>query len=71
MPVEIIKNYVGYSHYSNITKKLELTKPQTIPYVTYDDGVPCYEVNLYLLSKLEEGVSTRVGGGTLRTYANQ
>lgn len=71
MPVETIKDYVCWSHYSNITQKLELTKPQTIPYVTYDNGVPCYEVNLYLLSKLEEGKSTRVGGGTLRTYANQ
>lgn len=71
MPVEIIKDYIGISYYSNITKKLELTKPRTIPYVTYNNGIPCYEVNLYLLSKLEDGVSTRVGGGTLRTYANQ
>ena len=71
MPVEIIKDYIGLSHYSNIEKKLNLTKPQTIPYVTYDNGIPCFEANLYLLSKLEEGKSTRVGGGTLRTYANQ
>ncbi len=71
MPVKTIKDYVGFSYYSNIKKKLNLTKSQTIPYVTYDNGIPCYEVNLYLLSKLEEGKSTRVGGGTLRTYANQ
>ena len=71
MPVQIIKDYIGLSHYSNIEKKLNLTKPQTIPYVTYENGIPCFEANLYLLSKLEEGKSTRVGGGTLRTYANQ
>ena len=71
MPVAIIKDYIGFSYYSNIEKKLNLTKPQTIPYVTYDNGIPCFETNHYLLSKLEEGKSTRVGGGTLRTYANQ
>ena len=48
MPVKTIKDYVGFSYYSNIKKKLNLTKSQTIPYVTYDNGIPCYEVNLYL-----------------------
>lgn len=70
MPVEIIKNYIDYGYYSNISNKLELVKPQTIPYVTYDNGQPCCEVNLYLRSKLKSGASTLVGGGTLRTYAN-
>lgn len=71
MPVEIIKDYISYGYYSNLKNKLELTKPQTIPYVTYVNGQPCHEVNLYLQSKLKDGLSTRVGGGTLRTYANQ
>lgn len=41
------------------------------PFITYDDGTPCFEANMYMHEQLELVRSRRMNGGTLNTYAKQ
>ncbi|HHF0555778.1 TPA: site-specific integrase, partial [Vibrio antiquarius] len=42
------------------------------PFISYPNGKPCYEANLYIRKLVQEGRSTfGKKGGTLHTYASQ
>lgn len=68
--VSIIKDFEMWDFYSPIDNKLKFIDASEIPFIRYPNRVPCYEANLYMQSKLHAGLSRRVKGGTLRTYAH-
>jgi site-specific recombinase XerD len=65
MPVVKLKNFSRWSHLG-FDGKLKFYKPRDLPFVTYKNGVPCYEANMYIHKLLEEGLKYQ----TIRTYAN-
>ena len=65
MPVVKLKNFSRWSHLG-LDGKLTFYKPRDIPFVTYKNGVPCYEANMYIHKLLEDGLKYE----TIRTYAN-
>lgn len=71
MPVSILKNFERWDFYSPLDNKLKMVNARNTPFITYDNNAPCIEANMYMQMQLRENRSTRVGGGTLRTYANQ
>ncbi|MFT6247114.1 MAG: site-specific recombinase XerD [Cognaticolwellia sp.] len=65
MPVVKLKDFSRWSHLG-FDGKLTFYKPRDIPFVTYKNGVPCYEANMYIHKLLEDGLKYQ----TIRTYAN-
>jgi len=55
--------------YSLLDKEINSNEVSDIPFTRWPNRMPCFEVNLYIISQLREGRSRRVKGGTLRTYA--
>ncbi|XNS81070.1 tyrosine-type recombinase/integrase [Vibrio cyclitrophicus] len=71
MPISRLKEFECWDYYSPLDNKLKMVNASDIPFVTYDNGMPCFELNMYMHKQLREGKSLRLGGGTLKTYANQ
>ncbi|KJG10175.1 hypothetical protein C0W96_06575 [Photobacterium kishitanii] len=69
MPITYLKDFQIWDFYRAATKKLQLVDKSNMPYVTYDNGFPCYEANAYLLGQAKKGRSLRINGGTVKTYA--
>lgn len=61
-----MKNFSRWSHIG-LDGQLEIIKPRNIPFVSYSNGVPCYEANMYIHKLLEYNRKD----STLKTYANQ
>lgn len=70
MPVRTFKDFDRWSHL-NLDGNLTMVNADGTPFITYQNGVPCYEANMYMLQQLEASRSRRGKGGSLRTYANQ
>ncbi|HCG6603362.1 TPA: site-specific integrase [Vibrio parahaemolyticus] len=70
MPVKTFKDFDRWSHLG-LDGKLSMVNADGTPFITYRNGVPCYEANMYMLHQLEASRSRRGKGGSLRTYANQ
>ncbi len=73
MTVIYIKNHVLWDIYNPLKDELYTLEPiKRYPFITYPNGIPCYEANLYIRKLVQEGVSTfGKKGGTLHTYASQ
>jgi integrase len=73
MTVSYIEDHVLWDGYNSLEDKLFTLKPiKRYPFITYPNGRPCYEANLYIRKLVQEGVSTfGKKGGTLHTYASQ
>ncbi|WP_299139221.1 tyrosine-type recombinase/integrase [uncultured Vibrio sp.] len=69
MPV-VVRDFRVWGQYSPLEEKLEFYPVKSIPFITWENGNPCYEANAYMLSLLRSSKSTKVSGGTLRTYAS-
>lgn len=70
MPISRLENFHRWDFYCPIELKLKVVDASQTPFITYENGVPCYEANMYMLKQLVAQRSRRVNGGTLRTYAN-
>lgn len=70
MTVKRLKSFERWSHLG-LDGKLVMVNADDTPFITYENGVPCYEANMYMHKQLAATRSRRVKGGTLRTYANQ
>lgn len=73
MTVSYIENHVLWDGYNPLEDELFTLEPiKRYPFITYPNGKPCYEANLYIRKLVQEGVSTfGKKGGTLHTYASQ
>lgn len=71
MPVSSLKYFKRWNFYSPIDNKLKMVDASDTPFITYDNGVPCHEANMYMHKQLTAQRSRRIKGGTLKTYANQ
>lgn len=71
MAVTRLNSFAHWDYYSPLEAKLITLDASDTPFITYDNGLPCYEANLYMHQLLVTAKSRRVKGGTLRTYANQ
>ncbi|XAW89556.1 tyrosine-type recombinase/integrase [Vibrio sp. CDRSL-10 TSBA] len=58
-----------WDYFSPIDNRLHFVEAVDIPFIRYPNRVPCFEANLYMQSKLHQGLSRKIKGGTLRTYA--
>lgn len=67
--VSIIKEFQVWNYYSFLNQRLEFVDASRIPFIVYPNGVPCIEANLYMQAQIHKGLSRRVKGGTLTTYA--
>lgn len=70
MPVNKLHNFERWDFLSPLDQKLKMLNANDTPFITYENGVPCYEANMYMHTQLLESRSRRGNGGTLRTYAN-
>lgn len=70
MPVSYFENFECWDYYSPIDEKLKMIDASYTPFISYDNGVPCFEANMYMHVQLIHGKSRRFGGGTLKTYAS-
>ncbi|MBM4998700.1 tyrosine-type recombinase/integrase [Vibrio parahaemolyticus] len=66
MAVKMLKGFQCWSHLG-FDGRLVMSRPKDVPYITYENGVPCYEANMYMQQKYHSSCKS----GTLRTYANQ
>lgn len=71
MPVSFLKDFKRWGNYSPIDNKLKMVDASNTPFITYDNGIPCHEANMYMHKQLAAQRSRRIKGGTLKTYANQ
>lgn len=71
MPVSRLKYFERWDYYSPLENKLKMVDASDTPFITFDNGVPCFEANMYMHKQLREGRSRKLGGGTLKSYANQ
>ncbi len=69
MPVTLLKTFERWDFYSPLDQKLKMVDASNTPFITYNNGVPCFEANMYMHRQLVAAMSRRVKGGTLRTYA--
>lgn len=53
----------------DLQDKVVRRKAGNLPLISWPDGVPCVEANVYMRTLLHKGLSRRDGGGTLLTYA--
>lgn len=65
MAVRKLKNFEQWSHLG-FDGKLVFRKPLDIPFVTYSDHTPCYEVNAYIHSLIVRNLKS----DTIRGYAH-
>jgi len=56
-------------YYSPLEHKLKFVDSSDLPFLRYPNRVPCFEGNLYMKTQVNKGLSRRVKGGTLKTYA--
>ena len=64
MPVKMLKDFCRWSH-TGLDGQLVIHKPRNIPFIHYENGMPCYEANMYIDDLLEDGNKD----ATLVTYA--
>lgn len=64
MPVTPISNFRTWTHLG-LDGKLVSTKPKTIQFLTFSNGLPCYEANAYINSLIHRPLASK----TIRTYA--
>lgn len=69
MPISYLKHFDRWDFYSPLDKQLKVVDASYTPFVTYDNGIPCYEANMYMQNQLLTHKSRRIKGGTLKTYA--
>lgn len=65
MAVKVIKGFELWSHLG-LDDRLDLYKPRNMPFITYPNGMPCYEANMYMRHLAEKGCKDT----TLKGYAN-
>lgn len=71
MPIANLKDFKRWDFYSPLENKLKMVDASDTPFITFDNGYPCYEANMYMHKQLATQRSRRIGGGTLKTYAKQ
>lgn len=64
-----LNDFYIYDYYSLINDKIKVQFIESLPFLTYPNGLPCYEANSYLLYKLKLGYSQK-NGGSYRIFAN-
>jgi len=69
MPISLLKDFELWGFYSPLEHELRMVDASNTPFVTYDNGMPCFEANMYMHQQLKLTRSRRVNGGTLNTYA--
>lgn len=65
MPINPISNFRTWTHLG-LDGKLVSTKPKTIQFLTFSNGLPCYEANAYINSLIHRPLAE----STIRTYAH-
>lgn len=79
MRMLIMNNKKLYSMVSNLSlpnylstskQEIKFLNINTLPFLFFPNGVPCYEANSYLIYKLKFGYSHNYNGGTYRIFAN-
>ena len=79
MKLFIMKNKKLHSMVSNLSlpnylstskQDIKFFNINTLPFLVYPNGIPCYEANSYLIYKLKFGYSQKYNGGTYRIFAN-
>lgn len=71
MSIKPIKDFDIWEYYNPIDDELVTFHLDNTPFICYPNNLPCYEANLYMRHLLAKKLSTKVNGGTLRTYASQ
>lgn len=73
MTIIYIKNHVLWDGFNPLEDKLNTLKPiRKYPFITYPNGKPCYEANIYIRKLVQQGLSTFGNkGGTVHSYASQ
>ncbi|WP_043994271.1 tyrosine recombinase XerC [Moritella sp. PE36] len=69
MPITYLKNFERWDFYSPLNQKLQIVDASYTPFITYNNGMPCNEANMYMHKQLTAVRSRRIKGGTLKTYA--
>ena len=64
MPIKILKDFSYWNHMSS-DDKLATVRPRSIPFIFYENGVPCFEANMYIYKLIQRGNNDN----TLNTYA--
>ena len=64
-----VKDFTISDYYSITKECIIFYHIESLPFMTYPNGIPCYEANSYLLYKLKFGYSQK-NGGTYKIFAN-
>lgn len=67
--VALLDDFELHSHFSPLDQQLHFHKKGTIPFLRYPNNKPCFEANSYMAAKFASGLSKKIKGGTLKTYA--
>lgn len=65
MPITYFGELERWDFLSPLDNKLKLVDASNTPFITYENGVPCYEANMYIHQQLRESRKAT----TLKTYA--
>jgi len=65
MPVTYHKEFERWDFLSPLDNKLKLVDASNTPFITYENGIPCYEANMYINEQHREGRKAT----SLKTYA--
>lgn len=69
MPHKPINNFSPWDFYSPLTNELCVVDGTGLPFITYDNKIPCHEANMYILSLFIGDKTHKVS--TLKTYASK
>jgi integrase len=69
LAITLVTDFQRWDFYSPIEQRLIMVDASNTPFITYDNGIPCFEANMYMHRQLMAARSRRVNGGTLKTYA--
>ncbi|MEZ8701994.1 tyrosine-type recombinase/integrase [Vibrio cyclitrophicus] len=67
MPVKYFEDFERWDFFSPLDNKLKMVNASGTPFITYKDGLPCYEANMYINNQLRNNRRA----STLKTYAKQ
>lgn len=65
MPVTYLKEFDRWDFLSPLENRLKFVDANNTPFITYENGLPCYEANMYIHQQLQESRKAT----TLKTYA--
>ncbi len=68
MPKKKLVYFKPWGFYSPILDELQTFDADGLPFITYDDGIPCYEANMYIYMLLRSESANKIT--TLNTYAS-